>query len=182
MSSSVLLRAGGDPVCHLFHSYCASFFFFLCFCFGADGSDQSVLPDWVMPIRFHWAKVCELNSPFVWGIWCFYGVDCANVSLISIRMGVLCAAAVDWILSHERVFCLDVVKAAVSQVLPVCSTKMHLSPVGNPTQYARSVRWPLCGQKISWERTIPGNRLMPTSIRCVHETYKIHHYNSVFFF
>jgi hypothetical protein len=31
MSSSVLLRAGGDPVCHLFHSYCASFFFFCVF-------------------------------------------------------------------------------------------------------------------------------------------------------
>jgi hypothetical protein len=53
---------------------------------------------------------------------------------------VLCAAAVDRILSHERVFCVDVVKAAVSQVLPVWSTKMHLSLVGNPTQYAQSVR------------------------------------------
>jgi hypothetical protein len=40
----------------------------------------------------------------------------------------------------KEFFCLDVVKAAVSQVLPVCSTKMHLSPVANPTQYAQSVR------------------------------------------
>jgi hypothetical protein len=61
-------------------------------------------------LRLGYANLVPLSKglwaefPFCLRYLMLYGVDCANVSLISIRMGVLCAAAVDWILSHERVF------------------------------------------------------------------------------